>query len=219
MSGNMSGVVKQTPARRASMALWSSVLVLLVLGLASCAKPPEAELSAAQAAIDQAKQKEAAVYASAELRAAEDSLAAARSEVDRQSAKFALFRSYKVAKAKAMSAQTAGSAAAEAAVRGKELKRQEAEQRLAEVTQAIADVRGKLDTPEGKRLMRAKEARQAIEQIKAEIDATEAGLEAIRQNQAAEKYNDAARMANDALNKVKGLDGEVQMAIDKMMGK
>lgn len=219
MSVNMSGPSRRSSSRRYTLAVWSGVLVLLVLGLASCAKPPEAEMSAAQAAIDQAKQKEAAEYAPQELRAAEDSLAAARSEIDRQNAKFALFRSYKQAKVKAASAQTAGAAAADAAVKNKELARQEAERNLAEATQAIADVRTQLDSPEGKRLVRAKEARQAIEQIRQELDATEASLENVRAAQAQEKYKQAARMAGEATQKARSLGTEVQGAIDKMMGR
>ncbi len=214
----MSGPVRRTSPRRFTLAVWSGVLVLLVLGLASCAKPPEAEMSAAQAAIDQAKQKEATEYAANELKAAEDSLAAARSEVDRQNAKFALFRSYKMAKAKALAAQTAGSAAAEASVKNKELARQDAEKSLADAQQAIADVRALLDSPSGKKLMRAKEARQAIDQIKTELDATEASLENVRQQQAQEKFKPAARMAKEAASKARSLGTEVQAAIDKMSG-
>jgi hypothetical protein len=214
----MSGSVRRTSPRRFTLAVWSGVLVLLVLGLASCAKPPEAELSAAQAAIDQAKSKEAAEYAATELKAAEDSLAAARSEVDRQSAKFALFRSYKVAKAKALAAQTAGTTAADAAVKNKEIARQDAEKSLADAVQAIADVRALLDSPQGKRLMRAKEARQAIEQIKTELDATEASLENVRTAQAQEKFKPAARMAKEAVSKARSLGSEVQAAVDKMTG-
>lgn len=219
MSEIMSGSVRRTSPRRFTLAVWSGVLVLLVLGLASCAKPPEAEMSAAQAAIDQAKTKEAAEYAATELKAAEDSLAAARSEIDRQGAKFALFRSYKVAKAKALAAQTAGTAAADAAVKNKEIARQDAEKSLADAMQAIVDVRALLDSAPGKKLMRAKEARQAIEQIKTELDATEASLENVRTAQAQEKFKPAARMAKDAAAKARSLGSEVQAAIDKMAGK
>jgi len=218
MSEIMSGSLRRTSPRRFTLAVWSGVLVLLVLGLASCAKPPEAEMSAAQAAIEQAKSKEAAEYAATELKAAEDSLAASRSEVDRQNAKFALFRSYKVAKAKALAAQTAGNTAAEAAVKNKEIARQDAEKSLADAVQAIADVRALLDSPQGKKLMRAKEARQAIEQIKTELDATEASLENIRMAQSQEKFKPAARMAKEAASKARSLGSEVQAAVDKMTG-
>ncbi len=218
MSEIMSGSLRRSSPRRFTLAVWSGVLVLLVLGLASCAKPPEAEMSAAQAAIDQAKVKEAGEYAATELKAAEDSLAACRSEVDRQNAKFALFRSYKVAKAKALAAQTAGNTAAEAAVKNKEIARQDAEKSLADAVQAVADVRALLDSPQGKKLMRAKEARQAIEQIKTELDATEASLENIRMAQSQEKFKPAARMAKEAASKARSLGSEVQAAVDKMTG-
>jgi hypothetical protein len=219
VSITMSSSVRRTSPQHFRLAVWSGVLVLLVLGLASCAKPPEAEMSAAQASIDQAKQKEAVEYAANELRAAEDSLSAAKSEVDRQTAKFALFRNYKVAKAKALAADQAGKAAADAAVKNKELARQDAEKSLADAQQAIANVRTMLDSPQGKKLLRAKEARQAIEQIKTELDATEASLENVKQAQAQEKFKNAARMAKDAAAKAQQLGAEVQAAVDKMGAK
>ncbi len=218
VSKTMSSSVRRTSPRHFRLAVWSGVLVLLVLGIASCAKPPEQEMAAAQAAIDQAKAKEAAEYAADQLTAAEDTLAAAKSEVDRQNAKFALFRNYKLAKAKAIAAQAAGAAAADAAVKGKELARQDAEKSLADAQQAIATVRQLLDSPPGKKLLRAKDARQAIEQIKTELDATEASLDGVKQAQAQEKYKNAARMAKDATAKAQQLGAEVQAAIDKMSG-
>jgi len=218
VSKTMSSSVRRASPRQFRLAVWSCLLVVLVLGLASCAKPPEAEMSAAQASIDQAKQKEAEEYAGNDLRAAQDSLAAARSEVDRQNAKFALFRSYKVAKAKALAADVAGKAAADAAVKNKELARQDAEKSLADAQQAIANVRTLLDSPQGKKLLHAKEARQAIEQIKTELDATEASLDQVKQAQQQEKYKNAARMAKDASAKAQQLGAEVQAAVDKMTG-
>jgi hypothetical protein len=199
-------------------ALWFGILVLLLMGVASCAKPPEMEIQAAQAALDQAKVKEATEYASAEYRAAADSLTAANAEIDRQKAKFALFRSYKNATQKALSAKTAAEQAATAAVRNKELARQEAEAALATAVQEIADTRALIDSDLGKRLMRAKEAKQALTQIVADLDAAEATLANVREGIGNERYRVATSMGNEAVAKVQQLRSEVQTAIDKMTG-
>jgi len=218
MSGIRIGSLGVKPSRAVALAVWSAVLVLMVLALASCAKPPEAEMTAADLDLSRAKDAEAPIYAPEEYRAAADSLAAARNEVDRQKAKFALFRSYGAAKQKAIAAGEAAKRAAESAVANKEQMRKDAEKTLAEVQQAIAGVREKLDSPMGKKLARAKEQRQAIEQIRAELDAREAALQDIQQAQAQEKYIDALRMAGEALGQVKKLDEEILTAIAKLTG-
>jgi hypothetical protein len=192
------------------------VLILMLLVLASCAKPPETEIAAAETELNRAEDAEALVYAAAEYRAAKDSLDAARNEVDRQNAKFALFRNYGAAKEKVAAATAAAKRAAQAAVSNKEGKREEAERALAEAQQAIADVREKLDSRLGQRLARAKGQRQAITQIRSELDAREAVLEEVRQAQLEERFADAARMATGALEEVKELDHEVSQAIAKL---
>jgi archaellum component FlaC len=201
---------------KAALLLWSVLLILMVLVLASCAKPPETELAAAEAELSRAQNVEAPVYAASDYRAAQDSLDAARNEVDRQDAKFALFRNYGAAKEKAVAARETARRAADAAAGNKEAKREEAERTLAEVQQAIADVREKLDSDLGKRLARAKGQRQAITQIREELDAREAVLEEVRQAQLEERYADAARTAEGALRDVRSLDEEVSRAITKL---
>jgi hypothetical protein len=175
-------------------------------------------MSAAEVEIERAKAAGAEAYALEELQAARDSLAMARSEVDRQNAKFFLFRNYGGAKEKALAAQAAARQAADAAVSNKELRRAEAETTLAEVQQVIADVREIFDSPVGQRMRRAKGQRQAVEQIIAEVDAVEASLENVRQAQLEERYADAARIATEQLNKVRELHQEVQEAVDVITG-
>ena len=216
MSGIRSGSLTGKRSRKVALVVWSAVLIFMLLVLASCAKPPETEIAAAETELNRAKDAEALVYAAAEYRAAKDSLDAARNEVDRQNAKFALFRNYGGAKEKVAAAVAAAKRAAEAAVSNKEGKREEAERNLAEAQQAIADVREKLDSSLGKRLARAKGQRQAITQIRSELDAREAVLEEVRQAQVEERFADAARMATGALEDVRKLDEEVSRAIAKL---
>lgn len=204
--------------RPVMLAAWSGLLLLLVLMLASCAKAPETEISAAEIAIEKASQSDAVTYAAQNLRAAEDSLAMARSEVDRQNAKFFLFRNYGTAKEKALAAEKTALEAINAAATNKDLRRDEAMETLAAVQQRIADVREIFESPIGQRIRRAKGQRQAVEQIMAELDASEASLDVVKDAQLNERYAEAARIAKEQLNRVNQLHEEVQTAVDKLTG-
>jgi hypothetical protein len=72
-------------------------LVLAMIGLAACAKPPQATIDQAKAALDAAGQSEAATYAAQAWDTAQQSMNAANAEIEAQAQKFALFRSYKKA--------------------------------------------------------------------------------------------------------------------------
>jgi hypothetical protein len=205
-------------ARPITLAAWSGLLLLLVLLLASCSKAPDAEISAAEVAIERASEVDAESYAVEELRAAEDSLAVARSEIDRQNAKFFLFRNYGTAKEKALAAEQAARQAADAAVANKDLRREEAERILADVQQKISDCREILEGPMGQRMMRAKGQRQDVEQIQADLNVIEANLDLVKENQLNERYADAARIAKERLIEVEKLHQELQSAVDKMTG-
>lgn len=70
---------------------------LALLLLAGCAKPPQVEMDAAKASLEQAKAVQADLYLPGEYNAVQDSLNAALAVVEEQNAKFALFRNYKEA--------------------------------------------------------------------------------------------------------------------------
>jgi len=70
------------------------VVMLGLMVLAGCSKPPEMEMSAANSAIDLAKKAEAEIYAPAAYRTAMDTINAATAAKKEQDGKFALFRSY-----------------------------------------------------------------------------------------------------------------------------
>lgn len=198
--------------------IWMLSGLVLLLVVASCAKPPQVEIDSAAASIEAAKGKEAMEYAPTEYRAAMDSLNAAQAEINTQAGKFALFRNYKVARRQALAAQAAGQAAADAAVKNKQLAKAEAERTLGSAVQAIADARALLDSPAGKKLMRAKEAKEAVQQIILELNTTESSLDNVRNEIAGEKYKVAVRLAQASLNKANGLRQELEDAVLKMTG-
>lgn len=71
---------------------------LALLALVGCSKPPDAEMQAANAAIEHARAAEAEMYVPDSWQMVQDSLNAAMAKKKEQDEKFALFRSYTDAK-------------------------------------------------------------------------------------------------------------------------
>jgi TonB family protein len=94
----------------------------IALGLAitvtGCASPPNADVDAAEAALDKAATDGAGQYAPESLKAAQDARAALDAELKTQEGK--LFKSYDKAKELAVAAKAAGDKAAADAVAGKQ---------------------------------------------------------------------------------------------------
>lgn len=104
------------------------LIPLLVLAmLAACAKPPQAEVDAAQAALTTAvANPDVAAYAPGALQAAQGRLAQLQAELDAQAAKGALSRKYDEAKNMALEAQAAAEGLAAQAATAKEQTKAEA---------------------------------------------------------------------------------------------
>jgi hypothetical protein len=114
-------------------------VLLALLVLVGCSKPPEVEMAAAKASIDAAKAAEAEQYVPKAYRAAMDSLNAANAAKTEQDGKFVLFRSYAKSKdmfvrADALAKKVATDAAAEK------------ERVKAEVTGMLAETKTLLDS-------------------------------------------------------------------------
>lgn len=112
----------------------TGLLVLTVLGLAACSKPPEQAMQAGSAALEQAKAAGAETYAADALQKAQDALNRADAEKKAQDEKFVLFRSYKTSEQLYNEAKTELDAATQAAAAGKE-------QAKADATQAVDDAK------------------------------------------------------------------------------
>lgn len=188
--------------------------VVLAFAVSSCAKPPQVEIDAANAALDRARQMEAEEYAPNELRAASDSLEAANREVTTQDGKFALFRSYKNAKALYITTAQLAQTAEQAAVRNKEQARIDAQAALEEVRKTIIDTRALMDSPDGQALRRGKETREVLKQIDSEIAAIDSSLSNVTTLQQQEKYKQALNMARSAQQSAMAKMQELQAAIE-----
>ena len=183
--------------------------IAMVAVLSSCGKKPQAEIDAANAAIEAAKTAEAAVYVPTEFTAVQDSLNAVMAEITAQESK--LFKKFGPAKTKLAAVVTlANKVAADAAVKKEEVK--------AEVTNLLTSIKTTIE--ENKTLMtkapRGKEGAQVLEQIKTEMGTIETSV-----TEAQGLFDKGAYM--DALNKIKaasdratGINTELKDAIAKV---
>lgn len=163
--------------------------IAMIAVLASCGKVPQAEIDAANAAIETAKTAEAPVYLPAEFAAVQDSMNAINAEIEAQKSK--LFKNFGTVKEKLAETQVlANEVAANAAVKKEEVKN--------EVETSIAAMKSVVE--ENKTLFtkapRGKEGREILEQIKTEMATIEAAA-----GEAQALYDSGAYM--DALNKIK----------------
>jgi len=95
--------------------------VALVLALGACAKPPQADIDAAKAAVDSAaKNADIALYAADTLKTAKDKLAQMQADIDAQAKKGAVSRRYDNVKKLALEAKSAAETAKTDAGRNKE---------------------------------------------------------------------------------------------------
>ena len=137
-------------------------IVAVSLIFTSCAKPPQAELDAAKAALEQAKAAQADLYVEADFLAVQDSLNAVQVEIEAQSSK--LFKSYTKAKEKlVVVTNQATELVAKTEVRKEEIKTEVATAEAA-VAVLIEENNALLaKAPKGK------EGKEAIEAIKLDI--------------------------------------------------
>lgn len=163
--------------------------IAMVAVLASCGKVPQAEIDAANAAIESAKTAEAPVYLPVEFAAVQDSMNAINAEIEAQSSK--LLKKYGEVKVKLTETQAlANQVAANAAVKKEEVK-QEVEASIAAMKTVVEENKTLIT-----KAPRGKEGAQMLEQIKAEMTTTEAAAA-----EAQSMYDNGSYM--DALNKIK----------------
>jgi hypothetical protein len=187
-------------------------LSVLVITFASCAKAPQAEIDAANAAIEQAKAAGADRYVPASYNAASEALKTAVAAVEEQNSKFALFRNYDAAKTTLASVnELAKKAVDETAARKEALK--------AEVTQAITDL-GTMITDNKAMLAKApkgKEGKAALEAIGQEIAVVETTMNEVSAGLAAnEDILTLSDKVKAAVEKAKAINTELTDVMSKV---
>jgi hypothetical protein len=190
------------------------VMIPLVI-LAGCAKPPQVELDKAKAALNTAAEAEAATYAATEWQAAQDAMNAVNAETDVQANKFALFRSYKKTKELVAAADQKAVAAADAGRAGKEKARQEAQAALQQVRTALTDAQNKLAELEKCR-RKPKGFKQDMELLKGNLDGLNAGVPQIEAAISGENFLPAKSEADQLLQRINTFATDIANAKTKI---
>lgn len=190
---------------------------MMIAGLAaiailatSCAKVPQVEIDAAKAAVEAAKVAEADRYVPAEFNALQDSLNTALTIVENQKSKFALFRSYKEAKAKLLNVINLANTVKENAGIRKEQMKQEVQQKITETTTLVEEVKTLIT-----KAPRGKEGKQVLDAIQSDLALVEASLAEVTTLVNNGDYLTAQDKVNAAKTKVEGLKAELEEAIAK----
>jgi hypothetical protein len=168
--------------------------------MTSCAKVPQANIDAANAAIDSAKTVQADIYLPGEFTALNDSMTVIMQKIEAQKSK--LFKSYKAPKAKLVALRAQASQVAANAVVKKEEVKKEAEAGLVAVKQLLADDQALL-----KKAPRGKEGKAVLDEIKGELSVIETSItEAQTAFDGGANYMtvvDKIKAANDQLTNIK----------------
>ena len=188
--------------------LMGIAVITMAVILISCGKVPQAQIDAANAAIEAAKAAEANIYLPAEFEAVQDSMNAVMADIETQRSK--LFKQFGNVKFKLDEIVSMANQAATGVAAKKEEVKSEAQTFLNDIKTVIAE-----NTKLIPRLPRGKEGAAVIEQIR--IDLSNVNTAA---DDAQSSFDKGAFM--DALNKIKaakakadGLNTEMKEALIK----
>jgi hypothetical protein len=187
-----------------------AALTLAIVFVTGCAKPPTAQIQAAEKAVKEAQQSGGATYSAEDYAKLEATLAALRKEVGDQDGKFALFRDYGKAEQLAASVKTDGER-----VRAESVKKKEEAKAAALQAQQVAQeaVKSTLDlvamAPVGK-------DRAAVEAIKADAETLKTSLNQIQVAIDGEDYPSAQTQAKAIHEKSQAVSVEIRNALAKV---
>lgn len=188
--------------------LMGLAVIAMVAVLSSCGKKPQAEIDAANAAIEAAKTAEAEVYVPAEFAAVQDSLNAVMADMTAKESK--LFKNFKGETAKLASVVTlANTVAANAATKKEEVKAEAAN--LMTGIKTVIEENVKLIP----KLPRGKEGAAVIEQIKADVATVDAAVVEAQGLFDKGSYMDALNKVKAAKEKADALNAEVKEVLTK----
>lgn len=181
----------------------AGALLAFVVTLVSCGSPPQAELDAAQAALDSARQAGAEEYAADAYNRAKNTLADARAKSESGD--------YDAAKTTAVQAKDQADQAKSLAESTKARVRDEAQAIVSRVTNAIGDARSAVDgAPRGKG------ADGDLDQLRADLGQAEASLGSARSSLSSGSFNAALTQAKSAESKLNEVQSAVQVAMKKI---
>lgn len=190
---------------------WLGLAVLaMVLATVACAKPPQADIDAAKAAMDDA-QPMAEKWASTEWQAAQSSYSAAQAEIDAQNQKW--FKNYDKAKELLAQAKSGAEAAKAAATTNMETAKNEATTAIADATAAIEAAKTALaGAPKGK------DTKADLALFQQDLDGLATTLTEAQTAMQSEDYNTAKDKANLIKEKAASISDQIAQAAAKKAG-
>lgn len=194
---------RRPPSRHAVL-----LLATFSLGaLCACAKPPQAEMQAAQAALEKAKSTGADIYAPEAWSHAQESLAQAKAEMDAQTGRFGILRSYDKTRQLILKVQGDAAKAGNDAATAKVQVQLEAQSGIVAAKSALAEANAALATaPAGK------DRKADTEAIRADIEALK-GLETEAETAfAAENFVTAKQRAGQVRQKATDIVADIAAA-------
>lgn len=190
-------------------------IVLSVIGMAACAKPPQQAIDQANAAVASATQAEAATYAADEWATAQQSINNAMAEIEAQQAKFAPLRSYKNANQLLATAQQDAAAAQAAAVEAKAAARAEVEQAIAGIEASFAQADELLQALENCR-RRPKGFASDLEIMRGNVDGLRGQLADVQAAADGEQFLEAKTLASELQQQVDTVVTDLENAKTKL---
>jgi hypothetical protein len=189
------------------LSIVSASFAVVMLG---CAKVPEQELSAAKASLDSARVYEADKYMASDFAAAQDSLKAAITEIEKQKSSNQMSRNYDKAKALLASATTLAQNARSKAADAKQKVQAEVDTLLITAAALISENKDLLaKAPKGK------EGKAVLEAIGSEISAVESNIGEAKALKSSGDLIGARDKANAGIVKLESVKVEIAAAIEK----
>ncbi len=192
-------------------------LGMLALGLtvifSSCGKVPQANIDAANAAVDSAKMAGADVYIADEFMAVQDSLKSAMEKVESQKSKF-MFKNYDAADKQLQEVKVMADQATENAIVKKNEVKEEVQTALVEVKALVAEDKALITkAPKGK------EGKAALQEMQNELTVIETSVTEATSLSDNGEYMAANEKLMAAKEKATSINAELKNAIAKYKGK
>jgi len=183
-------------------------IVGLALVFASCQKYPQAEVDAANAAVENAKAAQANLYVASEFNALQDSLNTVLAAVEKEKSK--LFKNYKDEVAKLTATSEMATTVAANAVAKKEQMKQECTATLGEIT-VLMDANKEMlaKAPKGK------EGKAAMEAIQADLTGIETQVAEVNNKFASDDIIGALNQAKALKDKATSINTELTDVMSK----
>ncbi len=185
-------------------------ILLTAVWLTGCEKPPQVEMDAAKAAVENARSAEAEKYATPAFKALQDSLASGLAAVETQNQRFALLRDYAAAKTTLTGVTTKSTQVIESARENKERIRKA-------TTEAVDKAKAAIDTTVAMvaRAPRGKESKDVIAQWETQITSMTPQLQEAQAALTAENFTQAQKTADAISQQAATLQQEVGAVITK----